>query len=186
MSAARLVGRLLAFAAGPAGAHIEELEINPLALTPEGPVALDVLVTLRRTREPPAPARPVHKIGKLLHLASIALVGVSRGVNPGRRILGNILRVGFPQDRIAIVKPGVERMDGVRCYPDIAELPGPGVRPGGLILYDSAVIPETPPFTHVQVVGIPFTRVEREDVALLPLNNEAFAAGVRAFQEAQP
>lgn len=122
---ARLVERLLEFAAGPAGAHIAELEINPLALTPDGPVALDCLVTLRRPREAPPPARPLAKIGNLLRPASIALVGVSSEMNPGRLILGNLLRAGFPSDRIAIIKPGVERIDGVRCHPDLAALPEP-------------------------------------------------------------
>ncbi len=36
---------------------------------------------------------------------------------------------------------------------------GPAVRPGGIILYDSSVVPETPPFEHVQVRGIPFTQI---------------------------
>lgn len=122
---AALADRLLAFADTPAGAQVAELEINPLALTPDGPVALDVLVTLRRTQAAAWPERPLQKIGNLLKPRTIALVGVSRGMNPGRLILGNLLRGGFPPDRIAIVKPGVEQLDGVRCYPDVSSLPKP-------------------------------------------------------------
>ncbi len=122
---AALADRLLAFADSPAGARIGELEINPLALTPEGPVALDVLVTLRRSQPTPWPERPLHKLGNLLKPRTIALVGVSQGMNPGRLILRNLLREGFPADRIAIIKSGMDRIDGVRCYPDVAALPEP-------------------------------------------------------------
>ena len=122
---AALAQRLLAFAATPAGAALAELEINPLALTPEGPVALDVLVTLRRTYPAPWRDRPVHKLRHLLKPKSIVVVGVSQGMNPGRLIVRNVLEAGFPAERTAIVKPGVERLLGVRCYPDIASLPEP-------------------------------------------------------------
>jgi Pyruvate/2-oxoacid:ferredoxin oxidoreductase gamma subunit len=36
---------------------------------------------------------------------------------------------------------------------------GPGVRPGGLVLYDSSVVPEAPPFSGVRVIGIPCTQI---------------------------
>jgi 2-oxoisovalerate ferredoxin oxidoreductase beta subunit len=39
---------------------------------------------------------------------------------------------------------------------------GPGVRPGGTILYDCAVIPEPPVLEHVRLIGIPFTRIALE------------------------
>ncbi len=99
---------------------------------------------------------------------------------------------------------------------------GPHVRPGGVILYDSTVIPETPVLADgVQVTGIPFTQIAldlgaarvknivalgafqaatrlfpeesflttlretlKSDCALLPLNEEAFAWGGRAFRQA--
>ena len=113
---------------GPGG--ILDLEINPLAVTPDGPVALDVLVTLdpgpvaapaRATRRA---GRPVWKLGRLLEPASIAIAGVSGGDNPGRTILRNLIRDGFDPDRITVVKPGVEFLDGCRCVPDVGSLPG--------------------------------------------------------------
>jgi 2-oxoisovalerate ferredoxin oxidoreductase beta subunit len=98
---------------------------------------------------------------------------------------------------------------------------GPRVRPGGVVLYDSAVIPEPPELGGVQVVGIPFTQIAldlgaarvknivalgafqaasrlfpeesfrtalreafQSQCALLPLNEEAFAWGIRAYHEA--
>jgi 2-oxoisovalerate ferredoxin oxidoreductase beta subunit len=99
---------------------------------------------------------------------------------------------------------------------------GPHVRPGGVVLYDSTVIPEPPSLADgVQVTGIPFTQIAldlgaarvknvvalgafqaatqlfpaesfltalrdmlKSDCALLPLNEEAFAWGTRAFQHA--
>jgi acyl-CoA synthetase (NDP forming) len=122
---ATLAERLLAFAGTSAGAQVAELEINPLALTPDGPVALDVLVTLRRTFATPWRPRPLHKLGHLLRPQSIAVVGVSQGMNPGRLIVRNLLQAGFPAERIAIIKAGVEQLDGIRCYPDVPSLPGP-------------------------------------------------------------
>jgi acyl-CoA synthetase (NDP forming) len=122
---AALAERLLAFGASAAGRHVAELEINPLALTCDGPVALDVLVTLRRSEPAIWPERPLHKLRHLLRPETIALVGVSQGVNPGRLILRNLLRAGFPADGITVIKPGLERLDGVRCAPDLASLPHP-------------------------------------------------------------
>lgn len=118
-----LAGRMLEFAAQPGSAQLAEFEINPLALTDDGPVALDVLVMLRPGGAAPRPARPLEKLRRLLEPRSVALVGVSEGSNPGRVILGNMLREGFPRDRIAIVKPDTDAIDGVTCYPDIAALP---------------------------------------------------------------
>jgi acyl-CoA synthetase (NDP forming) len=123
---AALIGALLDFGATPLGAQVGELEMNPLALTTAGPVALDVLVTLCGAPEPPAAPRPIHKLRHLLEPQRIALIGVSAdGTNAGRLILGNLLRDGFPPERIAIVHPHAARIDGVRCYESVATLPAP-------------------------------------------------------------
>ncbi|HEX5590116.1 MAG TPA: acetate--CoA ligase family protein [Candidatus Limnocylindrales bacterium] len=129
-SLVEVVERLAALArcCGPGG--ILDLEINPLALTPDGAVALDVLVTMHRgpgvapSRIRQRPERPVWKLARLLEPASIAIAGVSGGENPGRTILRNLIRDGFDPARIVIVKPGVETLDGCRCVPDIGALPG--------------------------------------------------------------
>jgi 2-oxoisovalerate ferredoxin oxidoreductase beta subunit len=39
---------------------------------------------------------------------------------------------------------------------------GPGVRPGGVILYDNSVVREAPPFAHVRVIGLPCTQIARD------------------------
>jgi acyl-CoA synthetase (NDP forming) len=102
---------------------IAECELNPCAVTPAGLVALDVLVTLADAPAAAAPPRPLAKLGRLLQPASIAIIGVSEQLNPGRIILNNLLRDGFDPARVAIVKPGVETIAGCRCYPDVASLP---------------------------------------------------------------
>jgi len=99
---------------------------------------------------------------------------------------------------------------------------GPTVRPGGVVLYDSTVIPDPAVLDpSIRVVGVPFTQLAvdlgaarvknivalgafqaatelfpaesfltvlrdafRNDCALLPVNEEAFGWGGRAFQEA--
>lgn len=100
-----------------------EVEINPAAVTPDGLVALDVLVTLGEGPLEVRPARPLAKIARLLEPRSIAIVGVSSGINSGRVILRNVLREGFDPARVTVVKPGVTELDGVRCVPDLASMP---------------------------------------------------------------
>ncbi len=119
-----VVGRLLALGAALAPAELIECEINPAAVTADGLVALDVLVTLGDGPTPVRPPRPVHKLARLLEPRSVAIVGVSSTSNPGRVILGNLVREGFARDRIVVVKPGLDDIDGVRCVPDLAALPG--------------------------------------------------------------
>jgi len=118
------VNRLLALGAALVPAEIGECEINPAAVTPDGLVALDVLVTLGVDRPTPRSPRPIHKLARLLEPRSVAIVGVSSTANPGRVILDNLLREGFARDRITVVKPGADEIDGVRCVPDLAALPG--------------------------------------------------------------
>ncbi len=119
-----VVERLLALARAFCPDELAELEINPLAVTAEGLVALDVLATLGTGRLETRPDRPIRGLGHLLEPETVAIVGVSSRLNPGRIILRNLLRDGFDADRVRVVKPGVERIDGCRCVPDIASLPG--------------------------------------------------------------
>jgi acyl-CoA synthetase (NDP forming) len=103
---------------------IAEFEVNPLVVSRGRLVALDALLRFTRVPEPAAPARPLGKIANLLAPSSIAVVGVSERMNPGRIILRNILKRGFPPERVTVVKPGLERLDGCRCVPSLADLPG--------------------------------------------------------------
>ena len=116
----------LAPVCGPGG--ISVCEINPLAATSQGPVALDILVTLDRGQIPRAidlPSRPLWKLARLLEPGTIAIAGVSAGNNPGRAILRNLVRDGFDPDRIVVIKPGVATLDGFRCVPDVASMARP-------------------------------------------------------------
>jgi len=122
---AGLVERLLRFGQSDTGATVAELEMNPVTFVQGEPVALDVLVRLQQAPPLAAPPRPLRKLARLLHPQSAAVVGVSDGMNAGRTILRNMLREGFPRDRLAVVKPATDRIDGVSCYATLADLPGP-------------------------------------------------------------
>ncbi len=117
------VGRFLALGRAFVPADIAECEINPLVIGPSGLVALDILVKLGTGEARARPVRPIAKLKNLLEPASAAIVGVSEKLNPGHIILNNLIREGFARDRIYIVKPGSERIEGCRCVPDIASLP---------------------------------------------------------------
>lgn len=115
---------LLAAAAGALPPDlIAEIEINPLISTDGTPVALDVLITLPEAIAEVAPERPLPKLHNLLHPRTIAIVGVSRRANPGRVILDNILSQGFDAERLYLVRPDQESLEGCRSVPDLASLP---------------------------------------------------------------
>jgi acyl-CoA synthetase (NDP forming) len=105
-------------------AELAEVEVNPAAVTPGGLVALDVLVTLGDGPRPVRAPRPLAKVARLLAPRSIAVVGVSARGGSGRVILANILREGFDPGAVTVIKPGTDAIDGVRCVPDLASLPG--------------------------------------------------------------
>jgi acyl-CoA synthetase (NDP forming) len=126
IDAARLadaIGRFTALASRFAPQDIAECEINPLVVTPSGLVALDILVKLGTAVPAARAARPLSKLRQLLEPRSAAIVGVSEKLNPGHIILNNLLREGFDRDRIYVVKPGSDRIEGCRCVPDIPSLP---------------------------------------------------------------
>ncbi|MCX6539510.1 MAG: acetate--CoA ligase family protein [Acidobacteria bacterium] len=109
------------------GDQIAECEVNPFVLASDGRLtALDVLVTLRDPDQrlgTAAPPRPLAKLKYLLEPRSAAIMGVSERLNPGHIIVNNLIREGFDRDRIFIIKPGSERLEGCRCVPDIRSLP---------------------------------------------------------------
>ncbi len=105
---------------------VSELEVNPFAVTPAGLVALDVLG--RTSPDDPGAAEPERPVDKLVHLLrprTMAIVGVSSGMNVGRIILTNTLAAGFAADAITVVKPGTATIDGCRCVPSLADLGSP-------------------------------------------------------------
>jgi acyl-CoA synthetase (NDP forming) len=121
---AGVVRRFLALAEAFCPDPVAEFEVNPLVLSEGRFVALDAL--LKFGAPPPAASaeRPLRKLRQLLEPRTAAVMGVSEKLNPGRVILQNLLRDGFERERITVVKPGLESIEGCRCVPDLASLPG--------------------------------------------------------------
>lgn len=106
---------------------INEFEINPMAVTDEaGLVALDGLAKFSIDKFQVV-SRPVEKIKQLLEPTSALVVGASaKGMNPGRIILRNLLAGGgVPRDRIYLLHPKEEEIDGCPCFASLADLPHP-------------------------------------------------------------
>ncbi len=102
---------------------IQEFEVNPFVIKNRKLIALDFLLKISKN-EKLSYLKPIHKINNLLHPKSIGVVGVSeKFYNPGRIILNNILREGFPKEDIFCIKPNVMEIDGVKCYPSLRDLP---------------------------------------------------------------
>lgn len=101
---------------------IEELEINPFAFTEYLMVPLDGLCKFSSPQATPV-TRPAHKIHNLLHPQHIGIIGASATRrNFGRIILENILAEGFHPDNVVLIKEGQDKLDGVRCIPDLKSL----------------------------------------------------------------
>jgi acyl-CoA synthetase (NDP forming) len=101
---------------------VEELEVNPLVIRKGKPVLLDGLARFSRNKLE-LEARSAAQIQKILEPQSIGLIGVSEKMNVGHIILNNIIKNGFNREKIYVVKPGLETIEGCRCYPSVADLP---------------------------------------------------------------
>jgi acetate---CoA ligase (ADP-forming) len=67
--------------------------------------------------------RPLHKIDKLIHPASIGIVGVSASsMNFGRIILHNLIGSGYGKDRLTVIRPDETEIDGVKCVASLKAL----------------------------------------------------------------
>jgi acyl-CoA synthetase (NDP forming) len=118
-----LLSRALDLAQGAMPHHLTEFEINPFSIGEDGLVALDALGRVGDAARSPVTPRPIHKLTQLLQPRSIAVVGVSERMNPGRVILNNILGEGFDARAVYVVKPGSDEIEGCCCVPDVASLP---------------------------------------------------------------
>ncbi|RMG48549.1 MAG: indolepyruvate oxidoreductase subunit beta [Acidobacteria bacterium] len=104
---------------------VAELEVNPFAFRRQRLVPLDGRGRLAPAVRRP-PARPRAAIARLLEPGSIAVLGVSsREEGFGRIILRNVQRAGFPAERVRVVKPGVEEIDGIPAVASPSDLPEP-------------------------------------------------------------
>jgi acyl-CoA synthetase (NDP forming) len=103
---------------------LEEAEVNPFVVRRGRLVPLDGLCRFSRIKAAVA-SRPVEAVGHLLKPSSMGIIGVSEKMNIGHIILNNILGAGFPADKVVVVKPGPETIEGCRCVPSVAAMPAP-------------------------------------------------------------
>lgn len=101
---------------------IEEAEVNPFVIRDGEMIPLDGMCRISRDKRPPD-FRPAHQIRHILQPESIAVIGVSQGMNPGHIILRNIIQSGFPTHRLYVIKPGCDEIENCPCFPDVASLP---------------------------------------------------------------
>lgn len=101
---------------------IEEAEVNPFVILRKKLVALDGMcrfskdhVKLRKRKH--------ENIRYLLKPRTIGIIGVSEKMNVGHHILNNILKMGFPNWNVFVVKPGLDEIEGCACVPRIKDLP---------------------------------------------------------------
>lgn len=101
---------------------IEELEVNPFTCSAGALVALDGLCRFGRPQRV-RPPRPQGKIDKLLHPASIGIIGASATrMNFGRITLKNIIASGYDKARLLVINPDGQEVDGVRCATSLGAL----------------------------------------------------------------
>lgn len=102
---------------------ISQMEINPFVCYGSDIMPIDGLLQFRLNKYKKV-NKPLHKIKKLLEPSSCAIIGASsKGMNPGRIILHNLLENNFNRDRIYLVRPDGESVDNIKAYSSIRELP---------------------------------------------------------------
>lgn len=102
--------------------YIEELEVNPFAFVDYEMVPLDGLC--RFTDPCSVPSRlDKSNIKSLLFPETAAIIGVSaKKANFGRLILQSILKSGFDPEKLRVVSPAAEKIDGVACVSGLSEM----------------------------------------------------------------
>lgn len=101
---------------------IEEAEVNPFVVQNKNLIALDGLCRFSRRHQEPRRSRFKY-IDHLLKPNTIGIIGVSEKMNVGHIILNNILKQGFPNWNIYVVKPGMDEIEGCRCVSQVRDLP---------------------------------------------------------------
>ncbi|MBI4676070.1 MAG: acetate--CoA ligase family protein [Elusimicrobia bacterium] len=110
----------------PAGGSkwaIDEIEVNPLAVSPQGLIALDGLLRFRPAMKLARVPPTAKAVGALLKPSSVAVAGVSEKMNMGRVILRNVISAGFDRSRLFVLKDHPAEIDGVRCFRDCSSFP---------------------------------------------------------------
>jgi acyl-CoA synthetase (NDP forming) len=105
------------------GFVIQDFEINPFFVVNGACVAVDAFLRFSKgcVQEP---AADLPRLRRLLTPETVGLVGVSpTHVNVGRVILRNLVREGFPLDKVRVIRDGAEGIDSVACCPSLEALP---------------------------------------------------------------
>ena len=123
-----LFSRLIAFANhySPTNQNaefiLEHFELNPATIV-GGKIKVLAATGQFGLPTPTPAARPIAKIGNMLHPKSIGIIGVSATkMNFGRIILKNVLDSGYDRDNMLIVRPGETDIDGVKCIDGLQAL----------------------------------------------------------------
>lgn len=101
---------------------IEEAEVNPFVAQNKKLIALDGMCRFSRKHVESRNKR-YENIRYLVKPRTIGIIGVSEKMNVGHIILNNILKQGFPNWNVYVVKPGLEEIEGCVCVPRIQDLP---------------------------------------------------------------
>ncbi|MFQ5721556.1 MAG: acetate--CoA ligase family protein [Candidatus Aminicenantales bacterium] len=101
---------------------IEEAEVNPFVVKDKKLIALDGMCRFSRNHQPPKKSR-FRNIQYLLKPRTIGIIGVSEKMNVGHIILNNILKEGFYNWNVYVVKPGLKEIERCPCVPRISDLP---------------------------------------------------------------
>ncbi|MFA6092611.1 MAG: acetate--CoA ligase family protein [Elusimicrobiota bacterium] len=105
---------------------IEEVEVNPLAVSRGRIVALDGVLRFKKAclaeRERPS----AKGVMALLQPKTVAVAGVSeQKMNMGRIILRNVAEAGFPKEKLFVLKDFAGEIEGARCCAAPADFPEP-------------------------------------------------------------
>ncbi len=101
---------------------IEEAEVNPFVAQNKKLIALDGMCRFSRNHVESRTKR-FENIEYLVKPRTIGIIGVSEKMNVGHIILNNILKQGFPNWNVFVIKPGVDEIEGCVCVPKIQDLP---------------------------------------------------------------
>ncbi|MFA6028444.1 MAG: acetate--CoA ligase family protein [Elusimicrobiota bacterium] len=106
--------------------RIDEVEVNPLAVSRGRIVALDGVLRFGEGA-PRERSRPSDRaVRGLLKPATVAVAGVSeKKMNMGRIILRNVVEAGFPLEKLYVLKDNAAPIEGARCFARPADFPEP-------------------------------------------------------------
>ena len=105
---------------------IDEVEVNPLAVSGGRLVALDGVLRFREAAAPRRDVPSAKAIWGLLKPSTVAVAGVSeKKMNMGRIILRNVVEAGFPIEKLFVLKDFEGRIEGARCFAGCASFPEP-------------------------------------------------------------